>query len=867
MHITWLFNMAWRDSRRSRQRLLLFMSAIVLGIAALVAINSFGDNLARSIDEQARELLGADLVLSANEDKTDEVNEFIRYMTRSVATLSTPKMDEVNRLISPIWKTTTERSFASMAYFPKNQGARLAQIKVLSDGGYPYYGDWEIVPKSAEKLFRQNVYPTKMQLAQYALADDALLTQFNAKVGDTIRVGDVPFQIIGRVMKTPGQSVVTSTVAPTVFLPFMPENLAQRGSRMNYRYYFSFPAGTDVEKIVKRIGPKLEKAGITYDTVISRKNQTGRSFGDLTKYLSLVAFVALLLGCVGVASAVQLYVREKVASVAILRTLGASGRQAFLIFLIQTALMGLIGAAIGALLGSVVQLVLPRVFGNFLPITVDTTLSGAAIWGGIGTGLLISVLFSLLPLLAIRNVSPLRALRSSYEDDLSGRDPLRWLVYLLVIGFIIGFAYWQTNNLPLALGFTAGLAVAFGLLTGLGLGLIWLVRRFFPTSWSYVWRQSLANLYRPNNQTLILVTSIGLGAFLIATLYLTQSLLLGRVQLSGSGNQPNMVLFDIQNEQIAGVRSLVKAQKLPVLQEVPVVTMRLTDINGKSASANPKDTTAQIPKWAFTREYRVTYRDSLISSEKLVAGKNVSEIDGATFITIEKGFFDRLHLKLGDNLNFNVQGATIQTIVSGTREVDWNRVQTNFLVVFPSGVLDQAPQFRVLMTRVPNNQVSAQLQRGLVQNFPNVSAIDLGLILRTIDEILDQISFVIQFMALFSILTGLLVLASSVVISKYQRLRESVLLRTLGASRSQILRITALEYGILGFLAALSGILLSLFGTWALAQFVFEVPYRPNATPLMIITAVVTGFTVLIGLFNSREVLVRPPLDVLRAEG
>ena len=159
------------------------------------------------------------------------------------------------------------------------------------------------------------------------------------------------------------------------------------------------------------------------------------------------------------------------------------------------------------------------------------------------------------------------------------------------------------------------------------------------------------------------------------------------------------------------------------------------------------------------------------------------------------------------------------------------------------------------------------MQRGLVRSFPNVSAIDLGLILKTIDEILDQISFVIQFMALFSILTGLLVLASSVVISKYQRLRESVLLRTLGASRNQILRITALEYSILGFLAAFSGILLSLLGTWGLAQFVFEVPYRPNAAPLVVITAVVTGFTVLIGLFNSREVLVRPPLDVLRSEG
>ena len=838
--MTWLFNMAWRDSRRSRQRLLLFMSAIVLGIAALVAINSFGDNLARSIDEQARELLGADLTLSWNRPPSRSMQQLTKTIGRDRA---------------------YEVSFASLVSIPKTGGVRLAQVKGLQ-GNFPYYGTWEVQPASAIQSFRQATQ-------RVALVDDGLLVQLGAQPGDSVRVGNLSFLITGRVTKTPGQAAVAATVAPTVFIPnqFLDSTgLLQRGSRVAYKYYYQFAPGTDIEKYIKTISARLDKEGINYDTVAGRKQQTGRSFADLTKYMSLVAFVALLLGCVGVASAVQLYVKEKVASVAILRTLGASGRQAFLIYLIQTALMGLIGATVGALVGSAVQLILPRVFGNFLPVTVDTALSGPAILSGVGTGLLISILFSLLPLLTIRNVSPLRAIRSSYEADLSGRDPLRWLVYLLVVGFIIGFAYLQTQNFNLALGFTGGLVVAFGILTGLGLALIWLVRRFFPASWSYVWRQSLANLYRPNNQTLILVTSIGLGAFLIATLYLTQGLLLGRVELSGSGKQPNMVLFDIQNEQIAGVRSLVKEQKLPILQEVPVVTMRLNDVNGKSTAVNRKDTTFKTPNWAFTREYRVTYRDSLISSEKLVAGKNPYQANGAVYISMEKGFFDRMRLKLGDTLNFNVQGAPIQTIVSGTREVDWNRVQTNFLVVFPSGVLEQAPQFHVLMTKVPNNQISAQLQRALVSRFPNVSAIDLGLILKTIDDILGQISFVIQFMALFSILTGLLVLASSVVISKYQRLRESVLLRTLGASRTQILRITALEYGLLGLLAALSGILLSVFGTWALAQFVFDVPYRPNALPLVVVAVVVTGLTVLIGLFNSREVLVRPPLDVLRAE-
>ncbi|WP_128546691.1 ABC transporter permease [Larkinella soli] len=835
--------MAWRDSRRSRRRLFLFMSAIVLGIAALVAINSFGDNLSASVDEQARELLGADLVLTYNKTLNKKTEAFLN-------TISPERSNEV--------------AFPSMVFFPRSGGVRLSQVKAL-EGRFPYYGEWEVQPSAAVARFRKAGKTGE----RIALVDDALLVQLNARPGDSVKVGSLMFLVAGRVMKTPGQTAVTTTVAPTVFLPYaqLPETgLLQRGSRVTYRSYFQFDPGTNVDAYIKTFASRLDKAGINYDTVTERKEQTGRAFTDLTRFLNLVAFVALLLGCVGVASAVHLYVKEKIASVAVLRCIGASGRQAFLIYLIQTSLMGLMGAVLGAALGSIVQLILPEVFGSFLPIDVTVTVSWKAVAQGVGTGLVIAVLFALLPLLVIRKVSPLRTLRTSYEEDVTGRDPLRWAVYGAIVLAITGFAYWQIRDWKMALGFTLGLATAFGVLTGLGRLLMFLVRRFFPVSWSYIWRQSLANLYRPQNQTLILVISIGLGAFLIATLYLTQTLLLSRVQLSASGGQPNMVLFDIQNEQKAGVQQLVQSHRLPVVQSVPVVTMRLAEVNGRTVEAIQKDTSSKIPDWALTREYRVTYRDALIDSEKLATGKAQSLRNQTALISVEKGYLDRMRLKLGDTLTFNVQGALIPTVVGGTREVDWNRVQTNFLIVFPNGVLEQAPQFHVLMTRVRDTQQSAAFQRDLVRRYPNVSAIDLGLILRTIDDILEKVSFVIRFMALFSIVTGLLVLSSSVVISKYQRIQESVLLRTLGASRRQILLISLIEYMLLGLLAAFSGIVLSVFGTWGLAYFVFEIPFVPDFTPLLVVAAVVTALTILIGLFNSRGVLVRPPLEVLRAE-
>ena len=837
--------MAWRDSRRSRSRLALFMSSIVLGIAALVGINSFGDNLARSISEQARELLGADLVVSSSQPLDSTLRP-------ALARLGEARTEEV--------------SFASLVSFPRTKGVRLAQVRALG-AGFPYYGAWETQPAAASADFRAG-------RGQGALVDDVLLDQFDARVGDSVRVGTLTLPIVGRVLATPGQSGFSAAVAPKVFIPikFLAQTgLVQRGSRVQYRTYYQFKTGQDVAAAIKPLQARFDATGVDTDTVASRQQSTGRSFRDLTRFLSLVAFVALLLGSVGVASAVSLYVKEKLGSVAVLRCLGASGQQALLIYLIQTSGLGLLGAAIGAALGAVVQLVLPRVLGGFLPVQVSVAVSPASVGLGLLTGLAMAVLFALLPLLSIRRVSPLRVLRAAYDDDTAPADPLRGLVLGLIALFVLGFSYFQTRDWKLALGFAAGLLAALGALAGLGLALRYLLRRFFPTGWSYVARQGLANLFRPQNQTVTLILSLGLGTFLLATLYLVQGVLLSRVQLAGNGpQQPNLVLFDIQTEQEKGVEQLLAQQRLPVLQRVPIVTMRLAAINGQTVTQLKKDTANGIPPWALTREYRVTYRDTLSKTEKLVAGTppRPAVAGGLPRVSVDAGYFGRVHLKLGDTLAFNVQGAPISVVVGGTREVDWGRVQTNFLVVFPSGVLEDAPQFHVILTHTPSNAVLARAQQALVRQFPNVSAIDLGLILQTVDDILGKISFVIRFMAGFSILTGLLVLASSVLISRYQRTRESVLLRTLGASRSQIARITLLEYALLGTLAALAGTVLAALAAWALAHWVFETPFTLSSLlPLPALVLLVAALTAGIGWLNSRSVLSQPPLAVLRAEG
>lgn len=833
--------MAWRDSRRSRGRLLLFISSIVIGIAALVAIQSFGENLQSDIDREAQTLLGADLALEMNQPPSDSLLAW---------------MDSIGQ------EHARTVGFVSMAYFPSANSTRLANIQAL-EGNFPFYGELGTEPAAAAQDFRNGAE---------ALVDLSMMQQYQLAVGDSVKIGQVSFRIAGSLLSAPGRTGLNAAIAPIIYIP-MPmleaTQLVQKGSRVEYTYFFRTGQETDLEKLLESREKMLQAERVDEETVEDRKRSIGNTLGNFTTFLNLVAFVALLLGCIGVASAVHIYIKEKVPTVAILRCLGASGRQAFLIYLIQVAIMGFFGTLLGIAAGSLLQLVIPAVMADFLPVeNISTDISLKAIVQGLLTGLGIAILFTLLPLLRIRQTAPLRTLRA-VGDEKTPRDPLRWAIYGLIAICVGLFTYWQTESWQDTLVFPLGLGLALGLLALVSRGFIWALQRFFPRQWSFVWRQSLANLFRPNNQTLILLVSIGLGTALLATLFFTRDLLLDQVRLTAQGDRPNMILFDIQTPQKEAVAKLVTDHKLPLIQQVPIVTMRLETVNGITKAENEQDTTSKIRNWVFNREYRVTYRDTLIDSEKITEGTWHGEKpdDGEIYVSIASNIAEDMQADIGTRLTFDVQGRPIETVVSSIREVDFRRVQTNFFVVFPTGVLENAPQFHVVVTRTADTDQSIAFQTALVQNFPNVSVVDLSQILKTVDEILGKVAFVVRFMALFSILTGLLVLISSVLLSKYQRIRESVLLRTIGAKRRQILWINGLEYFILGSLATITGLLLALIASWALAYFQLDIPFRPNLLPALYSYGIITGLTVLIGLFNSREIVNEPPLEVLRRVG
>lgn len=841
LNISWLFKMAWRDSRRNRGRLALFISSIIIGIAALVAIFSLEANVRNDIDQQAKQLVGADLVIDNNRPP----DEGMLQMFDSLGT-----------------EHSRQCSFASMVYFKNSNGTRLVEVLAL-EGNYPYYGSFETIPLEAGINFREG---------RNALVDQTLMLQYNAVVGDTIQIGELDFRIAGTLSQAPGRSGIATTIAAPVYIPFEyleQTGLLQKGSRFKYTYYFKYNNAAQLDRQLAAIRETLDRNGWDHDTVAMRKKQTSRQFDDLSQFLTLVGFIALLLGCIGIASSINIYVREKISGIAVLRCLGATASQTFLIFLIQITAIGLLGAVTGAALGTLAQQLLPLVLKDLLPVTVSTSLSWMAIAKGLAMGVLISFLFGLLPLLSIRRISPLYTLRVSVAPKPVWKDPLQLGLFATIIGFICLFARLHMDSCRQAVAFSLGILLSFILLALAALLLRWAVKKFFPSTFNYVWRQGFANLYRPNNQTILLIVTIGLGTLFIGTLYFIQDTLLNRVSLSGSGNQSNMVLFDIQTAQKEAVADLARQYQLPLHQQVPIVTMRIEEIKGINAEQLRKDSSITIPKRAFEGEIRVTYRDSLTDSEEMVAGElkpGLHQPGSPIYISMEKGWADHIGVGVGDSMVFNVQGALMPVVIGSLRNVNWQRVQTNFRVVFPPGVLEQAPQFHVLVTRVPSSEVSAQFQQAVVQQFPNISIIDLGLILKVLDDVLSKIGFVIRFMAGFSIATGLIVLIASVMVSKYQRMQESILLRTLGASRKQIYFIIALEHFFLGALAAITGLLLSLIGTGLLARFSFNTPFSPSWAPIAVIFVIISALTVLIGLLNSRSVVNTAPLEILRKE-
>ncbi|HYH78190.1 MAG TPA: FtsX-like permease family protein [Longimicrobium sp.] len=861
-----LLALAWRESRFARRRLLLFLSAISLGVAALVATQSFAANLSQGVRDQSRALLGADLSLSSN---------------RAFGTRAEHVIAAFRRAGYPVARMT---SFGSMALLERTGATRLSQVHAV-EPGFPFYGEIETAPAGRWAA---------LQGGRDALVEPALLTALDARVGDSISIGDARFRVIGTLVKVPGQVGVGSLFAPPVYVGARhlgAMNLLRFGARVDYEAFVRMPPAA-ARQFSTAYGRQLRAAGTSLRTAEQQQARLDRALGRLGDFLGLVGTFALLLGGIGVASAMGAYMAQKRETVAALRCLGATSAQVIVVYLLQAGAMGLAGAALGAAMGMSVQWILPRLLQDLLPVDVATSVDLRSVLTGVGVGVWIAVSFALIPLLATRQISPLEAVRRRVEPARTTRDPWTLAASLLLAASIGALVVAQAGAVETGLGFVAGIAA-----TLLGLWLAaWavtvLVRRIGGAGLPYPIRQGLANLHRPGNQTRVVVLALGFGVFLLATLYLTQGNLLRPLRLNAEETRANLLIFDVQDDQEAGVVAQLRAERSAVLQRAAIVPMRIHAINGKTTAqlvgtgpaASPGEADGPPPErdrdaprtgpepWAVRREYRSTYRDTVNASETMLEGRMWGPGRGGAVgsrpaeVSLDQTIVEDLGVKLGDVITWDVQGVRIPTRITSIREVDWQRLEPNFFAVFPTSVLEGAPHSWVMLARTPDAPSRARVQRDVVARFPNVALLDLTQVQAAIDEVLGRVAAVIRFLAAFSVATGFIVLLGAVLTSRLQRIRESVLLRTLGATRRQVSVILLAEYLSMGLLASLAGIGLATGAGWALAKWLFEVDYAVPVPALLILALAVTALAGAVGWWASREVFRHTPLEALREE-
>jgi putative ABC transport system permease protein len=674
---------------------------------------------------------------------------------------------------------------------------------------------------------------------------------------------------VGTAADRAGEVGVQSAIGPRVYIPgaFLEETgLVGVGSLVNYQTYLRYDG--DADRFRRERREFFREHRVRVETAQGQVESMVRTIGTLGSFLALVGLTALLLGGVAVASAVNLFVEERLTAVAVLRCLGADQRSILAAYLAQAGALGLAGAMVGAAGGVFVQAILPRVLEGLVPVGVRFALHWPSILTGLGVGLWVALVAALLPLLRVREVAPVQALRrEAAAGGRAGPDRWRRVAYLLVEASVVALSIAQAPGWRSGLSFALAIAFVLGLLYLTARLIVGAMRRCLPRRAGYTLRQGVANLFRPRNQTVAVVLSLGFGVFLIGIIFLAQHSILDRFQIDAAAGRPNLLLFDLQPDQRAGVEALLGGRGIALQEVTPLVPGRIAAINGRSAAELRAEREGERPSgWALRREYRNTYRAHTVETERVVAGEwwGGGERAGEGRISVEEEHAGELGIGVGDRVTWDFQGVEIETEVSSLRAVEWAQFAPNFFVVFEPGILEAAPQTLIALARVEDPESRAVLQRDLVLDYPNISVLDLTVVQVVVDELLGKVGLAVRFLAFFAVAVGVIVLIGALRASRVHRLRESVLLRTLGASRRQIRGILLAEYLTLGALAGVAGILFATVAAWPLVTKLFQLDYTP---PLLHLAGAWIGLsiaTATVGMLNSRGATQRSPLAVLR---
>lgn len=846
--MNFVLRMVARELRASWRRLLFFFICVAIGVGAIVALRSVIQSVRTGLMREARAIVSADVLVSTNRPWTPEGRERLERRLAS----------------APILERLESIETATMVRPEQGAAAKMVELKGVQKG-FPLYGQIVL----ADNL----TFSHELVQNKGALVRPELLVQLGVRTGDRLVIGGQPFTIRGVIEQEPGRRVGAFSFGSRVLVDLddlKATGLLTFGSRASYQVQLRVEDRA-VASLVRDLRRDLRNDFVNTRSYQSTEDDIGEDLQRAENYLSLVGFIMVILGGIGVWSVTRVFVRQKIRSVAILKCIGATTRNVLATYLVQVTFLGLTGSLLGiAIAWIAIASIPPSLAASFGGVSYGLTMS--AVFQGLFVGMLVSVLFALAPLLEVRQVKPLILLRGL--DAQISRARVDWIqigVMGIVMAALVSIAAWQAASWKVGLIVCGGFTVVSLLLHGAGVLLVRAVRPLASAPW-FPLRHAVGSLRRPGNQTRVILLAVGLGSFFVIGVRALQSNLIEEFTISLDQAGADLFLVDIQQDQLEGIRQLVKSRAGVEPRLIPVLRARVTGVSGKE---NNLESVSDVRRrGGLGREFVITYRNHLEPNEKLVQGTFWSgqpplPDDAAELqVTVEKGIHERSRIVVGDLMRFDVLGRIVNARVVGIREVEWGDARNGgFMFVFRPGPLERAPHSYIGTLRGPDVvSERAAFQRDLVAAYPNVSAIDVREVLATIQGIVDNVTVAISIVGGVAVASGILILIGAVAMTKFQRVYEAAILRTLGASTRLLTTMLALEYSALGLLAGCIGAAGALALTWGICRYVFEIDWHPAPAVLAVGAAVTTALVGIIGVVASFDVLRKKPLATLRAE-
>ncbi|MDH4236633.1 MAG: ABC transporter permease [Nitrospira sp.] len=887
---SFILNMAWRETRAAWRHFLYFLICIAIGVGAVTGVSLFGAQLERTVTKEARSLLGGDLEIRLSRQISPKGQAVLDSLTdRGIA------LTHVSELIAMA---------ARAQLSAPGQSTQIIELKAV-ESQYPLYGSLRLEPNDGlANLLRRQTQTCPERLCFGVVVQESLLIRMGLVVGDRLKIGQGQFVITGVVRTEPDRMANAFSLGPRVFMSqegLRAADLIKLGSRIRERYLLKTPSAMGTEPLLYELRGRLASESARVSGYREAQPQLKQSLDQLTRYLGLIGLTALFVGGLGVATSVHAFVREKLSTIAILKTVGADSPTIIRTYVVQALILGLVGSLVGLIIGVLIHQGLPWIISALMASDLldqlglakgGMDISFAPLAKGLALGMLSTLLFTLWPLLTVREIKPARIFRRDVVPLASSGNPEMtrgWRFWQGIdrvkaftsIGIGLGLALlsmWQAGSWKVGTLFILSFAAAV-LLLGIAARLALSAIKHWPRPEPLVLRQALGNVVRPGSQSVGITIAIGIGVMVVTTVSLVERSLLTQVGENRPSDSPSFFFIDIQPDQAEGFVGLLRQRSSdPAPKLTPLIRSRLSALKGHPIKFEPtseeeeqREKTAEKEerrkKWYLTREYVLTFLQDLPKDNKVIQGEwwKPGQVFAKPLISIEEDAANQLGLTVGDTVELDVQGAPITGEISNIRQVEWGNFSTNFYMIFSPGALDGAPQTYVATVRVtPTEEVA--LQQAVVASFPNVTAINIGDVLDSFARVLDRLSLAIRAVALFCVLSGALVMAAALAATRYRRLYESVILKALGATRGVIAQTFAVEYALLGILGGLLGSVLASALSWAVLSTVFDLSWSLQPAVLSTGFAATIALTLLVGFLSTYRILGQPPLSVLRHE-